>query len=342
MQIKTQPQIAACSFALSSPDDPVQLMPVGVFDAKRGALSGKGPWRFTYDIARKLIAAAKSQINDIVVDYEHQTILSRENGKSAPASGWINPGSLTFDLEKGLMAAAVKWTLPARNAIAADEYRYISPVFTYDAQTGDVIDLINVALTNSPAIDGMDAVKLAAATQQFLSLPHEETNVASTTTAINKMLGLDADAPAQAIYDSVAALKAKADAADTKDVEIAALKSAALDPAQFVPVAVVTELQTQLAALAAKQEAAEIDRLIETNINRLPTPGLQAWAKTQSVAALTDYLPNAPEVAALKAMQTGGKAPDADDKTGLTTEELAVCSQLGYTPDEFKKHRGDK
>src|SRR5690606_29567309 len=99
---------------------------------------------------------------------------------------------------------------------------------------------------------------------------------------------------------------------------------------KFVPVSAVTELQTQLAALTAKQENSELDRLIEKNIAKLPTPGLQDWARQQSVAALSAYLENAPEVAALTGTQTGGKAPDAP-QTGEAL--VAACkAQWESTP----------
>ena len=46
----------------------------------------------------------------------------------------------------------------ARAFIQADEYRYISPVFSFDPETGAVLELKSAALTNYPALDGMDAV----------------------------------------------------------------------------------------------------------------------------------------------------------------------------------------
>lgn len=308
-------QVAVLSLPLSGSDGVVQLMPAGTFDAPRGALQGTGPWTLTKELAAKVIDKVARRINDIAIDYEHQTLAADKNGKPAPAAGWISPQSLHFIEGKGLLATAVKWTGAARAHIDADEYRYISPVFSYNAKTGEVLDILHVALTNNPALDGMDPVTLAAATQAFLySQPDEELPVALAT--IKKILGLADTATDDELNQAVAALKAKADSAETKDTEIAALKSAALDPAQFVPVAIVTELQTQLAALSAKQETNEIEQLIEKNIAKLPTPGLREWAEKQSVAALTAYLATAPEIAALTRMQTDGKDMDNAAQTG--------------------------
>jgi phage I-like protein len=321
--------IAALSLALPSAGGALQLMPAGTFDAARGALAGQGPWTLTGEAAAKVIAKVAARKNDIVIDYEHQTLLSAKNGKPAPAAGWIKPDSLFFDPNKGLLSAAFKWTAAAAAAIAADEFRYLSPVFAYDEITGEVRDLINVALLNSPAIDGMDAVTLAAASLFYQ--PDEETPVAITTT-LKKTLGLADTATDEELIQAVEALKAKADAASAKDTEIAALKAKTIDPAGFVPIAVVTELQGQLAALSAKQEKTEIEQLIEKNMTKLPTPGLQQWARGQSIAALSAYLDNAPEVAALAGMQTAGKQPGGDSALSGDALVAACKSQWDSTP----------
>jgi hypothetical protein len=49
-----------------------------------------------------------------------------------------------------LLGSSVKWTARATAMIKAGEYRYISPVFQYNKETGAVIRLINAALTNNP------------------------------------------------------------------------------------------------------------------------------------------------------------------------------------------------
>ncbi|MBS7690114.1 hypothetical protein I0E98_04960 [Pseudomonas lalucatii] len=41
------------------------------------------------------------------------------------------------------------WTKSAASMIAGKEYRYLSPVFSYDKRTGKVLELHHVGLTNS-------------------------------------------------------------------------------------------------------------------------------------------------------------------------------------------------
>jgi hypothetical protein len=56
------------------------------------------------------------------------------------------------------MWARCEWTPAARAAILAQEYRYISPVFTYTVPSGEITRIVSAALTNTPALDGMEPV----------------------------------------------------------------------------------------------------------------------------------------------------------------------------------------
>ena len=67
--------------------------------------------------------------------------------------------------------ALVDWTKRAQDHIAAEEYLYISPVFTYDKQ-GRPQDILHAALTNDPALDNMDAVRVAAASALASGIAH--------------------------------------------------------------------------------------------------------------------------------------------------------------------------
>ena len=73
---------------------------------------------------------------DIVIDYEHQTLRDMQ----APAGGWIKNLFLKND---GIFAKVDK------------EYRYLSPVVLVRKSDRKVSQLHSVALTNTPAINGM-------------------------------------------------------------------------------------------------------------------------------------------------------------------------------------------
>jgi phage I-like protein len=157
--------LAVLTLRVQAGDARIRLMPAGRFEAPRGAMAGTGPWTLSAAGAAKIIALNAVRQADILVDYEHQLLKSGENGKEVPAAGWIDPRSLVwveYGAEPGLYGS-VSWTAKAAAMIEADQYRYLSPVFPYDQQTGEPTDVFNVALTNFPAIDVPVRAALSAA-----------------------------------------------------------------------------------------------------------------------------------------------------------------------------------
>lgn len=322
--------LAACTLAVIPGATHIRLIPGGEFFAPRGALAGAGPWRLTPAAAERVIAASRSRSADILIDFEHQTLLAAENGKPAPAAGWIDPRSLSYRAEgpePGLYGA-VRWVGDAAALIASEQYRYLSPVFTYDSISGEPQDLLHVALTNFPAID--EPVRAALSARRAASASHSEDIPMDLHTKLLAVLGLpDATDQDQALA-SVAALKAKADEADS---QMAALKSAT------VPVAVVQQVQAELATLKASRDDDTRAALIDDGLreHKLTQP-LADWLRTQPVDAVRGFLAAAPPLAALTGTQTGGKPPaGAGGSTTLSDSEIAVCKAMGITHDEYKK-----
>jgi len=369
--------IAACSFEIGgSGDGSMQLFPAGTFDAPRGALRGKGPWHLDADSAARLIAVVSQRTNDIVVDYEHQSLLTAQNGKPVVAAGWIGPQTLEWReapaAHPGLYAVSPKWTAAASAHIAADEIRYVSPVFSYDSKTGEVLNIFNVALTNTPAIDGMQAVTVAA-TSLFASV---STDLQEPTMEIDELLEQLRwlfNLPTLATIEQIAAEldKAKAlinsnsaDAAATsildvlsaKTEEIAALSAqvetqtnAMPDLTKFVPIAVFAETQTQLAALSGNVVGDRVEKLIEKGKadGRIIGAELEKYLTNlgkQDFAALSGFLDSAQPIAALSGMQTGGKEPKDDGQgiAALSAEESLVADQLGLSVEQMIKQRSAK
>ena len=161
--------LAVCSFEVQPKDGRIQLLPYGEFRAVDGRPTDVPAWYLTEENGHDVALLANSSRNQLVVDYEHQTLYKEKNGQPAPAAGWMRWLEFT---PKG-MFAEVEWTDKAAAAIAAKEYRYISAVFSYDTK-GYVTKIFHAALTNFPALDGMDEV-LAAASAQILK-PETEQN----------------------------------------------------------------------------------------------------------------------------------------------------------------------
>lgn len=121
----------------------IQVIPYGI-DVE----TPKGKFTLDEECAPLVMSEFAKMVNQMVVDYEHQTLF----GTEAPAAGWIT--NLINKGKEGIWAA-VEWTAKARQYIANKEYKYVSPVFITRKRDNRVIQLINVALTNQPSIDGM-------------------------------------------------------------------------------------------------------------------------------------------------------------------------------------------
>ena len=85
------------------------------------------------------------------------------SGQPAPAAGWLQKFEYVDGV--GICSSAYTWTDKAQGFIDAEEYKYLSPVFSY-TPTGEVTGLLCVALTNTPNLDELPAL-LAAAAQDY-------------------------------------------------------------------------------------------------------------------------------------------------------------------------------
>jgi len=346
--------VAVCTFALGAvaPNE-IQLTPAGLFRARDGRPGGVPGWTIDAAIAAQVIARAQQAVGDFVIDYEHQTLNAEKNGMDAPARGWWKGANMVWREGQGLFATDIEWTDTAKAQIAAKEYRYISPVIAYDRATGEVRAILMAALTNYPAIDGLSAL-VALAAARFHFDQQEDTTV--NREQLIALLGLAKDATEEQINAAITALKTDSEElgdlrkalGTEKDGDavaaVAALKAdpAKPDPAKYVPVAVVKELQTTVAALSAKITGSEVDDLVKAALtDGKLLPAQEVWARdlgAGNIEALKGYLKDAPVIAALKGTQTKGNTPVGGDNNGaLGDEELAVCKQLGVNPEDYKK-----
>ena len=331
----------------------MQLTPAQDFRPSDGRQMDVPAWRINDEIAGAVLAAF-NPAQPLVIDYEHQTLYTEANGQPAPAAAWMH--ALRWLPERGLFAE-VELTARARQLVESGEYRYFSPVFEYDRASGAIKRVVMGALTNNPAIAGMQAIDLtAAATARFNPNP-QETDVTLLQKLIAALM-LPANTTEEAALAACAARKAQADAAlaalklqtdagaDAVTAACAAqVKPAAAtpDPAQYVPVGVVQELQHSVAVLSAAANARAIDDLVMPALaeGRL-LPTMEKWARDlgkDNLAALTAYLKDVPPIAALAGSQTNGQAPAGKDANGLTADERAVAAACGLTPEQYATGR---
>jgi phage I-like protein len=139
-----------------APDAELRIIPSGRFRANDGRAHGNVDWHINGQVASKVIARASARSDAIVIDYNHQSL----SGNESPAAGWFK--QLKWYEGDGLYMTGISWTARAKAMIAANEYRYLSPAFRWDATSGDVEEVVSVGLTNTPALNGLTDLAIAS------------------------------------------------------------------------------------------------------------------------------------------------------------------------------------
>ena len=313
-QTATKIEVAALSFelALDGAAIPTEahLLPPGPFRALDGRPLECPGWLLDAVIASALIALAAARKNDILIDFEHQSLRSVDNGKRVEAAGWI-PRTLEWREGKGLYATNINWVGDTAQLINDKKYRYISALFSYDSRTGAVLEILSVGLTNTPALDGLDSLA-ALARAQFIK--KEEPDMPGTEQVAALTQERDG------LKTNVAALTQERDGLNT---QVAALTQER------------DQLKAKDAAAVAEKEKADHAALLTAALSdgRL-VPAQKPWAEKQSLAALTEFLEATAPIAAL-AKQTNGTQQSGNH--GLTDVEMAACDRMGVAYADFQK-----
>lgn len=333
--------VAACSFEINKAKyGRIQLLPYGKFRAADGRPTDVEAWYVTDTNGADVVALANNQRNPLPIDYEHQIIHSLKNGKEAPSAGWMEYFYFT---PQGIFAD-VRWTDKAADYIKNGEYRYISAVFAYDTE-GYVRKIFHAALTNTPALDGMEEAMVAAS----VNLLQEDNPMnKKLLAALCALFALKADASEADITEKVTALSAaKGDSAvDVLDVyaklaekeqSVAALSTQVgnPDPAKFVPVEQVAALQADFNALKTSVEADKKAALITAALSQGKlAPALKDWAQSLSVEALSAYLEKAPAMAALSG-EPQAKGDPEQKVVALSAAESVAAKALGLSEKDY-------
>lgn len=124
--------------------------------------SEKGSFLFDAQSADSVMDEYRRHDKPMLLDFNHGTTYAAPTPEQAIAAGEFVPEVRT----DGLWATGIKWTDRAAAALKAREYRLFSPYFEHDPKTRRVLRLINVALTNLPALDGIAPLMAASAANE--------------------------------------------------------------------------------------------------------------------------------------------------------------------------------
>lgn len=332
---------SALALVAGAPPALIQLLAMGSNDTRNGV----PPKVVVDDTAHAKAIATASMARykgaPILIDYDHQSVFAANPsvGGRAPAAGWMTKIIGTDD---GVFAQ-VEWNTAAALQITASEYRFISPYFTH-RKDGRVISVINAGLTNTPNLD-----LAALASENAVSLEEDETSM--DFKAIASALGLADTADEAAILAAIAANKGAISATATAlgvvfasdpSVIVAAAtavkaevtKTGVPDPAKFVPISVLNDVQASVATMRSELDTVKAERLtgmIDDASERL-TPAMRAYAESLEETSLASFLGALPETSLGRKTVKGDPKPGGDT---LSDEERATASMWGLSDAEF-------
>jgi len=318
----------------AAPSDRIELIPVGAFKTadRRPAFRLDDP-QVVIDASLQLAAG-----NVLPIDFDHRSFAAAGQSDSR-AAGWITG----MVVEGGRIMASVEWTPEGRKALDERAYRFVSPVFK-NRPDGQVVLIEGAGLVNTPALPQL---------RQLAS--REDLNPMEPIEQIAGLLGIAADRT-----DDIVARVTALTAAETQLASITAaaqvtggdavtqicarLTAKAPDPAQFVPMASFSALQTQLAALQADIGKDKVDAALEKarDEGKL-TPDLEDWATqlaSKDLSAFEGWAAVAPVRVNLGERQLAGRKPPVKTASeGLDALERQVASRMGVSEDAFVKQR---
>lgn len=175
---------------VSEAPDEIKILPLGTVHSQKGDFVVDDE---SFDLINRHF---ENRGLDLVIDYEHQTLKDVQ----APAGGWIKKLVKTKDA----IAAQVEWTAKAKQYLENKEYKYLSPVVICRKSDGKAVALHSVALTNTPAIDGMFALVNSI---DISSPDGAEGGNSMELKKIVALLGLPADATEADVEKAIQALK---------------------------------------------------------------------------------------------------------------------------------------
>lgn len=324
----------------------ISVLPLGHVKSAKGE----------FDVDGESFAAMKAQIAqrgvDLVVDYEHQTL----TGEQAPAAGWVKE----LFLDDGQIKARVEWTDRAKAYLSNREYRYLSPVITVRKADNKAMGLHSIALTNTPAIEHMEAI--------VNSLNFEGgQNTMDFMKELAKLLGLGEDATEEQVKEALKACleenkslkESAAEAAKqqppendkvvaNKEVcELLGLKAGAATADVAAAIMALkggniggVNLVEQVKSLEAKLADRDAEEAVEMALKAGKiTPAQREWAKGYALKNLEDFrgfVEKAPQVVPMG--DVGGPESLALKRDEVDEAALLVCKQLGISAEDVKQY----
>ncbi|GLK85694.1 phage protease [Ancylobacter defluvii] len=314
--------------------DWVHLVPAGEF---RG-VDGRGPFvlRDAAQVIRNSLAATGGRLP---IDENHSIDRLAPKGEPSPARGWI----VELQSRDDGIWGKVEWTVTGAALVADRAYRGLSPALTRRPDGNEVTGVLRASLTNIPNLSSLTTLHDRSEDMDFLARARQA-------------LGLGADVAEADVLTAIAAQKT---VIDTHSTQLAGIRKAAGLADNLAPDAMVIELQTRQSAgdtdiAKLRTTVLELQTQLTTQHNdaakREATRVIDeaiAAGKTAIVPIRDHYIERhmkdpagvEKELGAMVSLHSGRVVVPPKDKndpaSGLTSDQIELCSQMGLTTEQF-------
>lgn len=297
----------------------LELVPAGAFEGRDGR-------HWVNDQPSAVVTAFNQDGRPLPVDWDHATE-EAQSGEPVPKAAWIEQ----LDVRDGAIWGRFDWTERGRNAVAARDSRFLSPVFIYAQNTLQVVKLVSVGLVDNPNL----RLKAINSLQ-----PDKEAQSMSLSAQIRQALGLAENATEDQAVTAINALKGDLQKAQNS------VQQPSLD--KYVPradfdsaVARASNAEQQLQAFHTAQRDKEIDAEIQAALKAGKiTPATVDYHKAQckvdgGLERFREFMKVAPEVGA--ETDLGKKNAEGEGKA-LNADEQKMAAMFGNSADDIAKY----
>lgn len=248
-------------------------------------------------------------------DVEHATHILGPQGKPAPAYGWIE----ALENIDGEVWGMVEWNEDGERILAAKNYAFYSPSFTYDAN-GVVRRITSAALTNDPNLD------------QLPALNREETPM-PLPVELTQALGLGADADVAAAITAIGSLKSEHQLAMNR-------AAAGPDLTKFVPKEtfdLAMNRATKAEALVKETEEAKLATLVDGAIaeGKIAPANKEMFLGMCRTEGGVEQFKKFVEAAPVIADASKVKGNEHQQQGELSENQLAMCRKFNMKPELY-------
>jgi phage I-like protein len=284
----------------------IHLLPAGVIRTQ----DGRGPYRVA-DPRELIDASLLDAGGKLAVDENHAIDLAAPNGGPSPAVGWI----IDMQSRADGIWGRVEWNAVGRQLLTDKAYRGVSPVFVHN-ERGIISRVLRASLVNNPNLRELVAL-------------HQE-NTMDQLSELRALLELPDNADASAVTGKVR--------------ELLTTARQAVDPSRFVPIGdferAVSEVNRLNKGISLQSASDHVSN--QVNAGRLP-PFLKDWAialcsvNKAAFDAFMERTGGKVYATLFGRSPTRGLPPGGDGASDLSSEEIAIASALGVSPEAFNK-----